>query len=73
MSKRDYELSLNDLCGGRTVADVYGYVSIEFGEPCFKITRLALTDGITLDVEGEHDIPYICAGGDVVSLPEAER
>lgn len=56
--KRKYEISLNDVTGLK-VTDVYGYVSEEFGDKIFKITRIQLGDGSTLDVEGEHDLPYI--------------
>ena len=54
--KHKFEISLNEVTG-KKVVDVYGYVSNEFGDATFKITRLQLDDGTCLDVEGEHDFP----------------
>lgn len=67
--KRDSELSLNELVTS-PVKDVFGYVSHEFGDPCFKLTRIEFADGRTVDVEGEHDMPYLCDSKEVVTLPE---
>jgi hypothetical protein len=69
--KRSHEISLNDCCGDVIVVDVYGYVSHEFGkhEPVFKLTRILLSDGRTIDVEGEHDMPYLCDEYNVATLP----
>jgi hypothetical protein len=61
MPAHAHELSLNAI-SGQKVVDVYGYVSTEFGDPVFKLTRIELEDGTTLDVEGEHDMPYIPDG-----------
>lgn len=41
------------------IADVIGYISREFGEPVFKITKIELDDGTVFNVNGEHDIAYI--------------
>lgn len=68
-SKYGYELSVKDLTGS-PVKDIYGWASTEFGDPCFKISRIEFMDGRIVDVEGEHDIPYICDEGKVVKLPE---
>lgn len=67
--KRNHELSLNEISTS-PVKDVFGYVSNEFGDPCFKLTRIEFADGRTADVEGEHDMPYLCDCGDIVTLPE---
>mgnify|MGYP003401561712 FL=1 len=64
--KHPFEISLNEVTG-KKVVDVYGYVSNEFGDATFKITRLQLDDGTCLDVEGEHDFPYIA---EELNLPE---
>lgn len=42
--KRDYELSLNDLCGEAIVVDVFGVATEQFDldEPLFQITRILL-------------------------------
>lgn len=45
---------------GKKVADVQGYMTREFGDPTFKLTRILFEDGSAVDVEGEHDMPYIC-------------
>ncbi len=66
--KRDYELSLNELAG-KPVSDIYGYISHEFEDPVFKLTRIILADGSSVDVEGEHDIPYI-PENPAIKLPE---
>ena len=72
--KHDYELSLiHDVLKdkGNSVADIYGYVSHEFGDPIFKLTRIIMKNGKTFDVEGEHDLPYI-SDDDELNLPEEE-
>lgn len=53
-----YELSLKRVLD-QPIADVLGYVSNEFGEPTFKLTRLVLGNGVSIRVEGEHDFPYL--------------
>jgi hypothetical protein len=70
--KRSYEISLCDVLRTKCVGirDVYGYVSNEFGDPCFKLTRIALNTGQTIDVEGEHDMPYLCGDDDLFDFPE---
>lgn len=68
--KRDYEISLTKLLDGHKIEDIYGYVSDEFGDPYFKITRILLDTGRTMDVEGEHDMPYI--SDDKLILPDPE-
>lgn len=54
----DYETSLTEM-SGKVVADVVGYRCDEFGEPTFKLTRVLFTDGTHVDIEGEHDFPYL--------------
>lgn len=72
-TKHDHELSLNALLrDGRTVADVFGYVSNEFGEPVFKITRIALSN-VAIHVEGEHDMPYLCGDDRFLDLPDKDE
>lgn len=63
----DYLLSLSKIAG-KKVVDVTGYISREYDEPTFKISRLVLEDGRELMVEGEHDFPYVAddVGGDGV-------
>ena len=54
----DYLLSYSKICG-RKIKDIVGYISTEYDEPTFKISRIILEDGYELGVEGEHDFPYI--------------
>jgi hypothetical protein len=61
MSKRDYEVSLTDNVG-RNIKDIYGYFSDDFGDPVFQLTRIEFVTGETMDVEGEHDCPYLSEG-----------
>lgn len=73
--KRDYELSLiHDMLRvkGCEVRDIYGYVSREFGDPVFKITRIILNTDTSIDVEGEHDLPYIPTDADLFRYPGEE-
>lgn len=54
----DYLLSYTKLCG-KKIKDIVGYVSTEYDEPTFKITKLILEDGTEQHIEGEHDFPYL--------------
>jgi len=65
----DYLLSLNKLTGF-TIVDIHGYISREFDEPVFKLCKLVFLDGTEIDVEGEHDLPYLCADDKVKGLSE---
>jgi hypothetical protein len=60
---RGYEHGLTAVAR-RKVAEVAGYVSNEFGDPVFQLTRVIFDDGTSMDVEGEHDCPYICGDPD---------
>jgi hypothetical protein len=57
----EWEISLRKLVG-KPIADIWGMTADEFGEPSFKLTRVVFEDGTTLDVEGEHDFPYLVEG-----------
>jgi hypothetical protein len=52
-----YYLSLSKIIG-KSIKDIYGYISLEFGDPSFKLTRIVFDDDSALGVEGEHDHPY---------------
>ncbi len=58
----DYEISLSKILG-KNIVDVWGYITKEFGEPTFQMTKVKLEDGGYLDCEGEHDMPYLTNGG----------
>jgi hypothetical protein len=58
---RDYLVSLAKLLPeGVTIVDVEGMVVKDFGDPCFQLVHIVLSDGKRIDVEGEHDLPYLC-------------
>lgn len=57
-----YEISLAKLTG-KSIKDIYGYISTEFDEPTFKLTKVLLDDDTYFWVEGEHDFPYLTSGG----------
>lgn len=73
--KQDYEISLLHDClieKGCGIADIFGYVSHEFGDPVFKITKLILSPDRVVYVEGEHDHPYLSNDDGLMRLPENE-
>lgn len=53
-----YEISLTKLTGC-AIADIAGYITEEFGDPNFKITRIIFADGQSIDVGAEHDCPFL--------------
>ena len=57
----DYEISLSKLTG-KSIKDVYGYLSCEFDDPVFKISKIILDDDTFFYAEGEHDFPYLTSG-----------
>ncbi len=74
MSKLDHEISLNSvLHNAGEIQDIYGRITNEFGVPTFQITRIQLSDGKTLFVEGEHDCPYIADYDQILSLSESKE
>lgn len=44
---------------GSAIKEVVGYISTEFGDPCFKLSRIYFEDGTDCWCEGEHDMPYV--------------
>lgn len=58
----DYEIGLSKLVG--PIKEVHGYLSKEFGDPVFLMTRIEFTDGTELGCEGEHDSPYLVSYGE---------
>lgn len=59
----EYLISLTKLTGLQ-IKDVQGYISNEFGEPVFKLSRIILENGQEFYCEGEHDFPYLCASSE---------
>lgn len=47
------------------IKDVQGYISEEFGDPAFKLVRIIFEDGTQIEIEGEHDFPYLCGETDL--------
>lgn len=66
-----WQLSLNKLTG-KKIVDVIGYPSCPFDEntPVFKICEVVFEDGTTVNVEGEHDTPYIPADDGLNNMDE---
>lgn len=54
----EWEKCLSDITG-KKIIEIIGYVSMEFGDPVFKIYRIVYEDETFSFVEGEHDFPYI--------------
>lgn len=53
-----FEISLSKLAG-KAIKDVHGYITREKGVFFFKVTDIVFEDGAELNVEGEHDFPYL--------------
>ncbi len=62
----NYLISLKKLLA-LDVVDIHGYIANEFGEPTFKPVKILFSDGSTIDVEGEHDFPYLCTDNPEIS------
>lgn len=58
----DYEIGLTLLIG-KKVKEVRGYLSCEYDEPVFLLTKIEFEDGTMLGIEGEHDFPYLVTWG----------
>lgn len=54
----NFEVGLTKVMGCN-IKEVHGYVSNEFDEPTFKLTKIELMDGTNITCEGEHDCPYL--------------
>lgn len=55
---------------GCNIVDIQGYVSKEFGDPMFHVSRIILDNGEKLWVNGEHDIAYIEDSPEDLNLDE---
>lgn len=56
-----YHISLAKLIG-KPVVDIHGLLTNEFGDATFMLTSVQFADGTMLEVEGEHDLPYLVEG-----------
>lgn len=54
----DYEIGLTKMVG-KKVKEVHGYLSEEFDDVTFKLTKIEFDDGTFVGCEGEHDFPYL--------------
>lgn len=63
-----YHISLSKLFNNQ-VKDILGYISTEFGDPTFVLSKVIFEDG-NIWVEGEHDLPYLGLGDDVKGYTE---
>lgn len=57
-----FEISLVKLIT-KPIKDIRGYLTTEFGDPVFKMTKVEFEDGTFLGCEGEHDLPYLVRWG----------
>lgn len=57
-AKNDYLISIVRLTGQK-IQDIYGYVSMEFGDPVFDVSRVVFENGKEVTFGGEHDIAYL--------------
>lgn len=80
MKKKEIEVSEYEvgLCKilGKEIKEVRGYISNEFDDPTFKMTKIEFTDGTLLGCEGEHDYPYLVTWareGNPTYIPEYEQ
>lgn len=53
-----WQISLTKLTGLK-IKDITGYITTEFGDPCFQLVGLVFEDGAEMGFEGEHDLPYL--------------
>ena len=53
-----FRSSLSKLVG-KKIKDVHGIISAGFGDPVFKLSVVVFEDDTVLQVEGEHDFPYL--------------
>jgi hypothetical protein len=65
-----YSISLSELLKpGISIVDIHGYVTNKFGDPVFKLCKLVLSDGESVFVEGELDMPYL---DECAAIPEGQ-
>ena len=65
----DLYISLNKL-HGKAVKDIHGYITTEFGDPTFKMSKVVFEDGTSVFCEGEHDLPYLT---DINNVDQVEK
>lgn len=63
------QISLAKLTG-RHIKDIQGYISKEYDEPVFNISRIVLGNGKHLWVGGEHDMAFIEDDDESLNLDE---
>lgn len=64
-------VSLSKLVG-KPIKDIQGYISKEFGEPVFQVSRVILEDGTSIAFNGEHDIAYLEDYNHVISQEQLQ-
>jgi len=58
--KHDWCISMEKMLPHNVgIKDIHGSITGEFGAPVFKLEWIELTDGTSICVEGEHDMPYL--------------
>lgn len=53
-----YLISLTKLTK-QPIVDIQGYLSDDYGDASFKLCHVVFADGTKIDVDGEHDFPYL--------------
>lgn len=53
-----HEIDLETITGS-PITKIFGYITTEFGEPTFQMTRIITADEKSYHAEGEHDCPYL--------------
>ena len=54
----DYELGITKIVG-KKIKEIRGYLTTEFGDVTFQMTKVEFEDGTFLGCDGEHDCPYL--------------
>jgi hypothetical protein len=57
-----YEIGLTRVLD-KKIKEIRGYITDEFDNLTFKLTRIEFEDGTFLGCEGEHDFPYLVDWG----------
>lgn len=57
---------------GQEIKEITGYITKEFGDATFKLSKIVMADGTSYYVEGEHDMPYLTEGTAKFDGPELE-
>lgn len=65
----DYEIGITKIIG-KKIKEIRGYLTSEFDDLTFKMTKVEFEDGTFLGCEGEHDMPYLVDWDDQPNFDE---